>query len=546
MQENNDKNQGKNGLSFESLDILIAKWKDGTFSEIIDDWKWIFGYSVRYKWAIVFYTILGIFSTSMGLVSSVAGKYLIDIITGYKTNKLMILIIVMVGSSLFSLLFSSIISRISTKLSIYINNDIQADIFDKIVDADWLEINKYSNGDVLNRFNGDIGTVSSNAISWLPTIVIAIYNFIATFLVILHYNAVMAILALASAPFMLLMSRFMIKKQREYSQKTREMSSKLMTFEVGRLRTMEEWTKTAEDMMRAGTLFVLLTGGEPLLYPHFRELYQKLRELGMIITINTNGTLIDEAWADFFAENKPRRINITLYGASNETYERLCHYPGGFDKAVNGIRLLRERNIDVKVNGSLAKANVDDRMKIIELGESLDAPVRIDTYMYPSVRERNHAYNNQARLDPEMAAKARVEVLQREMGEEVFAQYRKIQLDEAENTPEGEAVPGQMACRAGKSSFVVNWQGEMRSCVVLDKPSIPLRNVEFEEAWKFTKKETESLRISARCSSCKLRKVCNTCVAAAIAETGKADGVPEYLCRYTEATVRYLKETSKK
>ena len=316
--------------------------------------------------------------------------------------------------------------------------------------------------------------------------------------------------------------------------------------EVGRLRTMEEWTKTAEDMMKAGTLFVLLTGGEPLLYPHFRELYQKLRELGMIITINTNGTLIDEAWADFFAENKPRRINITLYGASNETYERLCHYPGGFDKAVNGIRLLRERNIDVKVNGSLAKANVDDRMKIIELGESLDAPVRIDTYMYPSVRERNHAYNNQARLDPEMAAKARVEVLQREMGEEVFAQYRKIQLDEAENTPEGESVPGQMACRAGKSSFVVNWQGEMRSCVVLDKPSIPLRDVEFEEAWEFTKKETESLRISARCSSCKLRKVCNTCVAAAIAETGKADGVPEYLCRYTEATVRYLKETSKK
>lgn len=117
---------------------------------------------------------------------------------------------------------------------IYENNayDIQQDIFDKIVDADWLEINKYSNGDVLNRFNGDIGTVSSNAISWLPTIVIAIYNFIATFLVILHYNAVMAILALASAPFMLLMSRFMIKKQREYSQKTREMSSKLMTFEV--------------------------------------------------------------------------------------------------------------------------------------------------------------------------------------------------------------------------------------------------------------------------------------------------------------------------
>ena len=226
-----EKNNNTN-LSFESLDILISRWKDGTFGEIIDDWKWIFSYSARYKGAIFFYTILGIFSTSMGLVSSVASKYLIDIITGYKTSKLWILISLMVGSSVFNLIFGSIINRISTKLSIRINNDIQADIFDKIVDADWMALNGYSNGDVLNRFNGDIGTVSGNAISWLPTIVIAIYNFIATFFVIWHYDWVMAILAFASAPFLLLMSRFLIKKQREYNKKVREMSSKLMSFEV--------------------------------------------------------------------------------------------------------------------------------------------------------------------------------------------------------------------------------------------------------------------------------------------------------------------------
>ena len=314
----------------------------------------------------------------------------------------------------------------------------------------------------------------------------------------------------------------------------------------GRLRSLDEWISLAKQMKDAGTLFLLITGGEPLLFPQFKELYCALKDMGMILTLNTNGTLINEEWAEFFAKNKPRRINITLYGSKNETYENLCHMKDGFDKTIRGIELLKKYEIDVKINGSLVKKNFHDRMEIINIGEKYDIPVRIDTYMYPSVRERNHAYNNQARLDPEMAAKARVEVLQREMGEEVFAQYRKIRLDEAENTPEGEAIPGQMACRAGKSSFVVNWQGEMRSCVVLDKPSIPLRDVEFEEAWKFTKKETESLRISARCSSCKLRKVCNTCVAAAIAETGKADGVPEYLCRYTEATVRYLKETSKK
>lgn len=229
MEEN--KNQDQN-LSFESLSVLIARWKDGTFSEIIDDWKWIFSYSARYKGAIAFYIVLGIFSTSMGLVSSVAGKYLIDIITGYQFEKLGIMIGLMVGSTVFGLVFSSVINRISTKLSIYINNDIQADIFDKIIDADWLEINQYSNGDILNRFNGDIGTVSGNAISWLPSIVIALYNFIATFIVIWHYDHIMSMLAFASAPFMLLMSKYLIKKQREYNKKVREMSSKLMTFEV--------------------------------------------------------------------------------------------------------------------------------------------------------------------------------------------------------------------------------------------------------------------------------------------------------------------------
>ena len=314
--------------------------------------------------------------------------------------------------------------------------------------------------------------------------------------------------------------------------------------QVGRLRTIEEWTKTAEDMMKAGTLFVLLTGGEPLLYPHFRELYQKLRELGMIITINTNGTLIDEAWADFFAENKPRRINITLYGASNETYERLCHYPGGFDKAVNGIRLLRERNIDVKVNGSLAKANVDDRMKIIELGESLDAPVRIDTYMYPSVRERTTPFNFQERLDPEDAAKARVETLHREMGDELFEQYAKQTIYLAEHTEEGDACPGHMTCRAGQSSFVVNWQGMIRSCIVLDQPSYDAFDTtdDFMTLWNKIVRETEEIKTSVECNQCKLRHVCNTCAAAAIAECGDSEGVSKYLCEYTKETVSNLKE----
>ena len=138
MMDNENQNQPNQKISFESLDILIGKWRDGTFSEIIDDWKWIFSYSKRYKGAIAFYTILGIFSTSMGLVGSVASKYMIDIITGYQMSKLWIMVLITLGSAFFSLTIGNVIGRISTKLSIYINNDIQADIFDKIISAHFL------------------------------------------------------------------------------------------------------------------------------------------------------------------------------------------------------------------------------------------------------------------------------------------------------------------------------------------------------------------------------------------------------------------------
>ena len=226
-------------IAFESLHILRSRWKDGTFGEIIDDWKWILSYSARYKLAIVFYVFLGVFSTTLGLVASVASKYMVDIITGYQMDKLGLLIVIMVGSAVFSLLFNSLISRLSTKLSIFINNDIRADIFDKIMDADWMAISRYSNGDVLNRFNSDVQTVSGNAISWLPTIIISLYRFVATFAVILHYDPTMALIAFASAPFMLMISRVLLKKQREYNQKVREMSSQVMSFEVETFYNMD-------------------------------------------------------------------------------------------------------------------------------------------------------------------------------------------------------------------------------------------------------------------------------------------------------------------
>ena len=225
----NKKYEGRFHSDF--LNTMVGRLNDGTFTEILDDWKWIFGYSARYKGAIFFYVLLGIFSSTMGLAGSVISKYLIDIVTGYQTDKLFMLVLLMVFSSVFGLFTRSLISRISAKISIYIYKDIQSDIFDKVIDADWMALSRFSNGDILNRFSGDISTVANNAVSWLPTIIIAVYNFLATFAVLWYYDPVMALIAFISAPFMLLSSRFIIKKQRAYGKKTREVASKMMSFQ---------------------------------------------------------------------------------------------------------------------------------------------------------------------------------------------------------------------------------------------------------------------------------------------------------------------------
>jgi len=219
-------------IAFESLEILVRKWMDGSLREIIDDWKWIFTYSRRHKWAIVFYTVMGLISTTLGIVTSLMSKFMLDVITGYQTDKLWILIAVSLTSTALSLTLGSWLGRFSLKLSQKISNDIQSDIFDRIIDADWYELSKYANGDLLNRFRSDIGTVSSNAISWIPSIVIIIYNFVATFLVILRYDWFMAVLAFIGAPAGFAMSAVLMKKRRAYAKRAQEMGSEIMSFQV--------------------------------------------------------------------------------------------------------------------------------------------------------------------------------------------------------------------------------------------------------------------------------------------------------------------------
>ena len=226
-------------MGSESLGTLVSSWRDGTFSEIWADWKWIWGYTKRYRRAVWFYTVLGVASSTLGLVSAVASKYSIDIITGYDSDHLWFIVTVMVASALVGLLLRSVTSRISTKISLRVNNDIQAQVFDRLLGADWRSLNAFASGDLLSRLSTDVGSVSSSAIRWLPDLIVTAYTFAATLAVILLYDWVMALLALASAPFLLLTSRRLIWGMRTHQQEVRQVGSRLMSYETETLHNLD-------------------------------------------------------------------------------------------------------------------------------------------------------------------------------------------------------------------------------------------------------------------------------------------------------------------
>ena len=219
-------------LKSDAIQAFLNRKTDGSIRDFLNDWKWIFEYSKKYKWAILIYTVLGILSSTLGLGSAVVTKYIIDIIVNRNISQLWLLVFIMIFSSIFSIVFSSIYSRLLAKISIFVNNDIQADIFEKIMDAEWLSLNRYASGDLLNRFSNDVRSVAANAVDWIPNIIIQLYGFIATFVVICYYDVTMALIAFLSAPFLAASGRYFLRKTQEHKQKVLKVNSDVMTFEV--------------------------------------------------------------------------------------------------------------------------------------------------------------------------------------------------------------------------------------------------------------------------------------------------------------------------
>lgn len=223
---------------------ISGKIKDGSFSGIYGESRWIYKYAKIYKWSILTYIFFGLLSTAMSLGSSVVSKILIDsvIVMKYGQNAagsisaagrhypIYITAVMYIMMALAVIAANALTSRISAKIDIKVNNEIRADIFNKILEADWEAASEYHSGDLLNRLNSDVSAVSSSVLGWIPNLITRTFQFVGTFLIIFYYDRTLAFLALVSAPFTIIVSRTLMKKMRNYNKKMKEASGKTLAF----------------------------------------------------------------------------------------------------------------------------------------------------------------------------------------------------------------------------------------------------------------------------------------------------------------------------
>jgi len=199
---------------------------------------WLAARVKQYRGNILVIGLLGLTGTLMGLASNVASKYLIDAVTGYGPELLKRSAVIMAVMMLGGLVFQGISSRVSATVHIRVRNEMQHVTYSRILRAGWEALEPYRSGDLLNRLNSDVNTVADGTINFLPALISSLAKFFGAFCIILYYDPVMAAIALAGVPVMLVLSRVLMRKLRHHNLEMKELSGEVMSFQEDSFRNL--------------------------------------------------------------------------------------------------------------------------------------------------------------------------------------------------------------------------------------------------------------------------------------------------------------------
>jgi radical SAM protein with 4Fe4S-binding SPASM domain len=288
--------------------------------------------------------------------------------------------------------------------------------------------------------------------------------------------------------------------------------------------TTEQHYRLLDELAELGCLWLLFTGGEIFARRDFLDLYTYAKKKGFLVTLFTNGTMITEAIADYLAEWRPFGIEITLYGATRETYETLTRIPGSYDRCMRGIRLLLERKLPLKLKTVAVTINKHEVGAMRKIAEDLGVEFKFDAMMNPRI---------DCSASPLAVRLAPHDVVQLDLDDpKKVADWRRMATDFAPPPVEEGGAAQVYDCGGGVNSFAIDPYGDLSICVLSHVDRYNVRDGSMEDGWShfLSNVRQKPATRPTKCTSCALRSLCGMCAANGELENGDPEAPVDWLC----------------
>ena len=285
----------------------------------------------------------------------------------------------------------------------------------------------------------------------------------------------------------------------------------------GKHLTGKQWLEIIRQARDEGTLMLTVTGGEPFLHPDFWEIYEGIVTMGILPTIYTNGCLIDERIVERLKQYPPHNMKISIYGASDETYESMCGVKNGFTKLSHAIDLLKEAGIRFFTTSTIVHENAHDLAAMYRFAAEKQIPFNHTFAVTGTVRD--------AIADPHAS---RIGV------NEMLFTLRGLEKEKRPATKRAFAF-----CSSYGTSFNVSWHGRVGYCTFAIKPYVQLTDpIDFPAAWMQVLEMTKAIQVPPECDDCEWYMFCKRCPGLLCSESGEPDRVSPAFCKQAEEMYR--------
>lgn len=293
--------------------------------------------------------------------------------------------------------------------------------------------------------------------------------------------------------------------------------------------------KIIDDISDAGCLFLLLSGGEPLLRKDFNEIYTHAKNKGMMVSVFTNGSVINQKHIELFRQLPPMAVEISLYGASEQTYKKITGCSSSFRKVMTNIERLKTNDVPIILKTILMDYNRDEFKDIESIAKKFNVKFLFDAQIIPRLNGNQEPLAR--RLTPEEAVDIEFSDPSRAMAWKKFYERGNTHPNPHQKL---------YTCSAGKRSFHISSQGILRPCLMVEEPSANLNNSRFIKGWTHDLDRLNKMMLndSSRCISCDFINLCGYCPPFSKLEDGTNESYHEFLCRFGRLRYEKISEIS--